>query len=96
MADHSPEQIGNTLQGMLKEMGIEKKINQYRILDMWQEIVGEQIASHTKADKIRDKVLHVKVKSMTWRTELMFQKSQILQRIADKVGNDLIKDIRFF
>lgn len=63
---------------------------------MWPDIVGENIASASVAEKVIDKVLYIKVKSMTWRTELLFQKAQILLNIEKKVGHDVIRDIRFF
>ena len=93
--EHSSEKLGNTLQTLLQDLGIENKIKQYRIINQWPEIVGEQVARHTQAEKIRDNILYVKVKSMTWRTELLFQKPHILNRISEQVGRDLIRDIRF-
>lgn len=63
---------------------------------MWPDIVGENIASASVAEKVIEKVLYIKVKSMTWRTELLFQKAQILLNIEKKVGHDVIRDIRFF
>ncbi len=91
-----PKVIGDTLQSLLRQMGIEQKINQYQVLDLWPELVGKKIAEIAYADRVRDKILYVKVKSMTWRTELLFQKPHILKKIENRFGKNIITDIRFF
>lgn len=93
---HYPKHIGDTMQMMFREMGIERKVNQYKILDLWPEIVGENIALVTQAERVNESVLYVKVKSMSWRTELLFQKSNILKKIEDKIGSNIIRDLRFY
>lgn len=91
-----PKFIGDTLQLLLQQIGIEHKINQYKVLDLWPELVGKKIADIANAERIRDKVLYVKVKSMTWRTELLFQKPHILKKIESKFGKNIVTDIRFY
>ncbi len=93
--NHKPTLIGETLQDLFKDLGLEKKIKQYDLISSWPELVGEKISLFTDAVRIRDNILYVKVKSMTWRTELMFQKPHILSKITEKYGQGLISDIRF-
>jgi len=93
---NKPKMIGETLQSLLQHMGIEQKINRYKVLDLWPELVGEKIADISNAETVRDKILYVKVKSMTWRTELLFQKPHILKKIESKFGKNIITDIRFY
>jgi len=93
--NHKPTLIGETLHNLLQDIGVEKKIKQYDLLAYWPELVGENIAQITNALRVRDDILYIKVKSMTWRTELLFQKPHILTKIAEKYGNGLITDIRF-
>jgi len=90
-----PRHIGETMKSMFKDMGIDKKLKQHQVLEKWPELVGEQVASMTSAERVHDKILYIKVKSMTWRTELLFQKQTILKRIAENFGSDVITDIRF-
>ena len=90
-----PKPLGDSLKGLVQQLGIEPKLKEYQILDAWPEIVGENVANISKAEKVVEKILYVKVKSMTWRTELLFQKPQILKNIKDKVGTEIIYDIRF-
>ena len=96
MKKRSEKSLGESLNGLLNQLGIEPQIKEYQVIQLWPDIVGEKIAGISVAEKIIDKVLYIKVKSMTWRTELLFQKAQIMQNIEKKVGQDVIRDIRFF
>ncbi len=91
-----PKHIGSTLNMMFKDLGLDKKLDQVRVIELWPELVGENIARIARAERVDDGILYVKVSSMTWRTELLFQKRKILERIDERIGKKVIKDIRFF
>jgi predicted nucleic acid-binding Zn ribbon protein len=88
--------LGESLMDLFKTLGVEKKVKQYEVLVKWPAIVGEKIANVTSADKVEGGVLFVKVNSSAWRTELVFLRRQILDKIATTLGSDIITDIRFF
>ena len=68
---------------------------QNKALNVWNEIVGEKVANHTEPDRVEHGVIIVKVSSPTWRQELYFQKKEIIQKINNKIGKKVIRDIRF-
>ena len=88
--------IQESLQSLFKELGYENKIKNFIVIDKWSEIVGEKIALKSEPQRITEKVLYVKVKSSSWRTELNMQKQLILKKIEEKFGKNLIIDIRFY
>jgi predicted nucleic acid-binding Zn ribbon protein len=92
----TPKHIGDTLKLVIRDMGFEKKLDQVRALELWPEVVGENIAKIAKAERVDEGILYIKVSSMTWRTELLFQKQSILEKISARLGKGIIKDIRFF
>lgn len=92
----TPKHIGDALKVLIRDLGFEQKINQTRVVELWPEIVGDAIAKVAKAERVTNGILYVKVHSMTWRTELLFQKAHILQKIDARVGKQVINDIRFF
>ncbi len=95
MARDRTQHISVGLKHLLKQSGMERKLKEQRIIDDWMQLVGDSIGKVSKAERISDKVLYVRVQSMTWRTELSFQQKNILQRIAEYVGKDVVIDIRF-
>lgn len=65
------------------------------LLSLWSEIVGEKIAGHTEAIKIRGKILYVSVDGSAWAQELSYLKEEIMRKINAKAGETAIEEIRF-
>ena len=80
---------------MLRKFGIDNAIAQNNALNIWNEIVGETVAKNTEPDRVEHGVIIIKVSSPTWRQELYFQKKEIIQKINNKIGKSVIRDIRF-
>lgn len=90
-----PTHIADSLRDLFTDLGHDKKIKQYRVIQHWEEIVGTNISRVASAERVSDGILYIRVKSMSWRTELMFQKQQIMKKIQTFAGNNVIRDIRF-
>lgn len=80
---------------MLKKFGIDNTIAQNKALNIWNEIVGDAVAKNAQPDRVEHGVIIVKVSSPTWRQELYFQKKEIIQKINNTIGKNVIRDIRF-
>ena len=66
------------------------------ILKVWNEEMGDFILSHTKSITIKNGVLGVKLTHAALRFELIAQKSQIIKKLNDAVGVDVLRDIIFY
>jgi predicted nucleic acid-binding Zn ribbon protein len=88
--------LGDSVQEVLHEYGIEKMVKQHQVIGLWPQLVGENVAQVAKPARVVEQTLYVKVKGMAWRTELQFQKHSILEQIEKKIGPGIIEDIRFF
>ncbi|MCB0317785.1 MAG: DUF721 domain-containing protein [Bdellovibrionales bacterium] len=92
-----PEKVSSILKAALRRKGIDAKIDKYKFVLYWKEIVGEEIAARTKPDCIRNGTLVVSVSDATWANELNFRKSFILKRLADYFdGQDVPQDVQFY
>jgi len=91
----SAEKVGGIIPQVLKNLGLDKKIEELRVIDCWEEIVGERIARVTKAKEVRDGVLFVEVSTGAWLQELSFRRKQIVALIRKKFKSAGIKDIHF-
>ncbi len=90
-----PKRIKGILNATLRRLGLEKRIREYAVLSLWDEVVGEGIASHTKPLKVYDGRLTVLVESPSWTQELTFLKNGIMERLNKSIGKGVIKDIYF-
>ena len=84
MTQSSPESLGNVIDALMHQLGMQTKLKQYDIVALWPSIVGEQIASMTGVDRIEKNVLVVKVTAAPWRTELTFRKRKFWKKCTQQ------------
>ncbi len=89
------EKIGPLLGRVVKELGLEKRIEEYRVIDEWESIVGSAIAERTEPVMVERGRLAVKVKSSPWLFEMRMREADILDKIAERLGEGVIREIRF-
>ena len=87
-----PIGLSPILQGMSKNLGLEKGMIFYHLKTRWPDLVGQPIASHTAPDKIRFSTLTLLVDGAAWMHELTFFKEEILQKINGKLSGKLGKN----
>ena len=95
MKQVSPVKISEGIAAALNELGLGKKIKQYDALNVWSEVVGEQIAAVTEPERVAGGKLFVRVSRSTWRNELTFLKKEIIERLNAKLGAQIVNDIIF-
>ena len=95
MRRSAPKPLGAALSSALERLGIKGKLKRYEVLNLWPRIVGTQIAQVTKADHIEGETLFVNVTRSTWRNELIFLKTELIEKINAAMHEKIIKDIIF-
>ena len=87
--------IKEVLLKALRSQGLETPLLQKRLIDAWPEVMGEAIASYTASLNIRNQTLFVHLTNPALRMELSMQRQDIVRRLNEHVGNQVIADIRF-
>ena len=87
--------IGLAINELVNVLGIQKKLQEYDAVVYWEGVVGERIAQMTTATRIIQGVLFVHVKTSTWRNELTLRKKEIIDKLNNVIGIDIVKDIKF-
>ena len=91
-----PQPLGLVLSKILKTSGIDKGIKQRQAILIWDKVVGQKMASQSKAIKVEDSKIFVKVKNPVWRSEILLMKNQILGALNKSLGQEVIKDVIVF
>jgi len=89
------QSLGDALNMLMQSLGIEKQVEQYKIFDIWNEVVGQQVAKVAQPERLQNGVLIVTVNNAPWRAELTFRKKEILEKIHEKTNSQSIVDIKF-
>ena len=89
------QQIKNLILKNLREQGLETPLLQKRLIDAWPMVMGEAIANYTQNLTIRNQTLYVHLTSPALRADLSMQKKEIVKKLNNSVGTQVIADIRF-
>ena len=79
----------------LRVNGLETPLLQKRIVDSWQEVVGEMISRYTLNVYIENQTLVVRMSSPAFRQELSMRRDYYVELLNNKVGAKVIYNIRF-
>jgi len=85
--------LAEAIQDYVREMNLEKGLNETALISSWEEIVGKAIASRTSKIYIKDQVLYVHLKSSVVRNELLMLRQALKEKLNARSGTEVIKDI---
>ena len=94
-AQGSLDSFGTILSGLAKRLGLQSQLFELRLQQQWRDIAGEPIGSHTWPVQIRFKKLSLLVRNSVWLQQLTFLKPELIARLNEKAGSDLVTDIAF-
>lgn len=90
------QQIKDLIMRNLRVQGLETPLLQKRLIDEWPTVMGEAIAKYTEGLYIRNQTLFVHLTIPALRAELSMQRKEIVKKLNEQVGSQVIADIRFY
>ena len=63
------------------------------MLKLSEELLGKNLMKYINDLSVKNGTLIIKVKSAVVRNELSYQKSEIIKKINEQVGNEILKEI---
>jgi|SRR5690554_4429413 len=85
--------IKDAIHQLLDTYKIRRKYDETSLISAWPQLIGPAIANRTKKIYIRDGKLFVQVESAVVKHELTLMRSQILHRLNEYVGHEVIDDV---
>lgn len=90
-----PAIIRDIADNVIKKLSDERTSKSARLNASWMEAIGEENIKHARPVEMKDKILVVNVDSSVWLHKLTMDKMKLLARIKGKMGEDLVRDIKF-
>lgn len=87
--------IGSIINNVLRACRQEADEELVQVWDLWDRAVGEAIAENARPAAFRGKLLLVHVTSSTWLHQLQFLKKDIITKVNDALGKELVEEIKF-
>ncbi|MDQ1296113.1 MAG: hypothetical protein QG576_31 [Bacteroidota bacterium] len=85
--------LAEAMKDYIREMNMEGKLSEIGVINSWEETVGKAIASRTLKISIRDHILYVHLSSSVVRNELLMLRQELKEKLNEKAGSEVIKDI---
>jgi predicted nucleic acid-binding Zn ribbon protein len=85
--------LADAIKDYITEMNLGDKLAETSVINSWDEIVGKAISSRTSKIYVKDHVLHVHLTSSVVRNELLMLRESLRNKLNEKAGKEVIKDI---
>ena len=86
--------IGQVIREHLQRLNESGKLSETIALTAVDDVLGKEFASLIKDRRIENGVLLLKTDSAALRSELFANRSQLMQKLNEKTGKNIIKDVR--
>ena len=93
MRKSNQQSIGAVIRRLLKNQKLEGRLKELDVLKLSEELLGKNLMKYINDLSVKDGTLIIKVKSAVVRNELSYQKSEIIKKINEQVGNEILKEI---
>jgi len=87
------QSIGNIIQNFYEKSGKISMLLEQHVVELWTEIVGEFIAKQTTKVSVKQGVIYVTIPNAALRFEVLNSRSQIISKINERIGQNIIKGI---
>lgn len=85
--------ISSAVEQLLARKSWKGHVMASRVSLEWNEIVGPEIAARTRPERLDHGRLYISCEHDVWRTELHYLKPEILKRVAEVLGEGVVKDV---
>ena len=76
-----PTSLGEVIASLAAERGWEADISSSTLLAQWGEIAGADLATHVKAESLRDGVLTLRAETTAWATQTRLLSTELLKKV---------------
>ncbi len=90
-----PLPISRLIEGALRQCGLHDRLEERAALLRWREIVGDKIASQSRAVDLVDGVLILEADHGAWRQELTMLVPMIIKKFNAIFGEGTVTDIQW-
>lgn len=96
MLKKNAQPIANILSEFFNENPeLRTSVAEHRAVSAWRELLGEGVSHYTKDVYFRRNVLHVQLSSSVLRAELIMNKQNLIDKLNEHAGMEIVQDIVF-
>jgi predicted nucleic acid-binding Zn ribbon protein len=89
-----PEPLGAAIEGLIDARGWREPAAVASVFGRWAQIVGTDLAAHTRPESLADGELAVTADSTAWATQLRLLAAQLVRRLNAELGDGTVRQVR--
>ena len=89
-----PQPLTHAIEGLLEGRGWQQRAAMGSVVGRWEQIVGPDLAAHTRPDTFADGELAVTADSTAWATQVRLLASQLVRRLNAELGDGSVLRVR--
>jgi predicted nucleic acid-binding Zn ribbon protein len=89
-----PQRLGQAIGGLLDQHGWQQRAAIGSVFGRWAEIVGPDLAAHTRPDSFADGELTMTADSTAWATQVRLLAPQLVRRLAAELGDGTVRRVK--
>ncbi len=89
-----PQRLAGAIDGLLDTRGWQPQAAMGSVFGRWAEIVGQDLAAHTRPDSFADGELAVIADSTAWATQVRLLASVLVARLNAELGQGTVRRVK--
>lgn len=90
-----PTRLSSLLEQTLSRFGLDRRLDDYRVWQAWDEVVGRTISRNAQPVRLDGARLVVAVKSSTWLQELSLLQRELIVRLNEWMRREVVREMFF-
>ena len=95
MERKTPQSVAEVLRALLDETSLQGRMDELKAIELWNGVVGKEIASQCRKPSVKNGVMTVGVPNASLRNELHFSRSHLIAAINSLIGKETLSEIKF-
>jgi predicted nucleic acid-binding Zn ribbon protein len=89
-----PQPLNSAIEGLIEENGWRLAAATGSVFGRWAQIVGPELAAHTRPEGLADGELTVTADSTAWATQVRLLAGQLVRRLNAELGDGSVKRVK--
>ena len=85
--------LKQAIQEMMQTYRLQGKMDEMKLINGWEKVMGEVIAKYTRKIHIDNRILYVELNSAAVREELSYGRSKMVKLLNEEAGGNVIDDV---
>lgn len=90
---YNQKTIKEAISEMIQTYGLRTRLSQTQLRKEWDKIVGKTIARYTERLYVKDNILFLYLTNATLKSELIYNKAILVNKINESLATDFITDV---